>query len=55
MYVVDYYTKSPVRSDYWIRKQETFERLSDAYVFIIMIDRSGDDSTSRFISLTNIW
>lgn len=55
MYIVDYYTQYPTGSDYWVRKQKSFKRLSEAYAFIILIDRSGDDRTSRFISLTNIW
>ena len=54
MYIVDYYIQEPINSDYWIRRSKVFKRLSDAYVFIILVDRNGDDKTSSFLSLTKI-
>lgn len=55
MYIVDYYIQEPTGSDYWVRRKKSFKRLSDAYAFIILIDESGDDKTSCFLSLTKIW
>lgn len=54
MYIVDYYIQNPIGSDYWVRKSEVFKRLSDAYTFIILIDRTDEDRTSCFLSLTKI-
>lgn len=54
MYIVDYYIQDPIGTDYWTRKNKAFKRLSDAYAFIILIDTSGDNKTSCFLSLTKI-
>lgn len=54
MYIVDYYIQEPTGSDYWVRRKKSFKRLSDAYAFIILIDRTDEDRTSCFRSLIKI-